>query len=97
MTIQTLNLFIHEFLSGKTDQTLIEQYKTQLIEKIEQEYFKTRDDYSLSIIRSFLHIIVTKLFRFKSNKKLILGDRKYLSEFLDFQNLVEKECFETKR
>ena len=68
-----------------------------LIEEISKEYFKTRDDYSLGIIRSLLHIVITKLYRYKSKEKLILKDRKYLSEFLAFQNLVERKCFETKK
>ena len=68
-----------------------------LIEEMSREYFKIRDDYSLGIMRSLLHILITKLYRYKSKEKLILKNKKYLSEFLEFQNLVEKNCFETKK
>lgn len=61
-----------------------------LIEKMNQEYFNINDDYSLGIIRSELHILITKLFRIKSTQNHLFHNRKYLSEFIDFQELVEK-------
>lgn len=68
----------------------------QLIQKIEVEYFKVQDEYSLGIIRSTLHIIIAKLYRAKSKLKNSTSERKYLSQFIAFQNLVEQKCFETK-
>ena len=63
-----------------------------LIRRIEKEYFKVNDDYSQGIIRSELHILIAKLFRIKSNKNQKISKRKYLSEFIHFQDLVEKNA-----
>lgn len=60
-----------------------------LVQRLKKEYFATNDDYSLGIIRSELHILIAKLFRIKSNENHIIHSRKYLSEFIEFQNLVE--------
>ena len=67
----------------------------QLIKRIEKEYFQFNDDYSLGIIRSELHILIAKLFRIKSHNHPVISQRKYLSEFINFQNLVEKNVTET--
>jgi AraC-like DNA-binding protein len=63
-----------------------------LIERIKTEYFDMNDDYSLGIIRSELHILIAKLYRIKSSKNQIISNRKYLSEFIEFQNLVEQNA-----
>lgn len=68
-----------------------------LVQRIEKEYFKVNDDYSLGIIRSELHILIANLFRIKSRKHKVIASRKYLSEFIDFQNLVEKNVNEYKK
>jgi len=60
--------------------------------RIAREYFMVNDTYSLGIIRSELHILITKLFRFKSQHDPLLNDRKYLREFIEFQALVEKNA-----
>lgn len=39
------------------------------IKRIEHEYFSMKDNHSLSIIRSELHIIITKLFRIKKKER----------------------------
>lgn len=65
---------------------------TSLIERIRTEYLKVNDHYSLGIIRSELHILIAKLYRIKSQRNPIIGNRKYLSEFIDLQNLVEKHA-----
>jgi len=67
-----------------------------LIKHIEEEY-KFKDEYSLGIIRSVLHIIITKLFRIKSDGGHFIEKKKYLAEFLEFQGLVEKKCFDSKK
>lgn len=67
-----------------------------LLEQITQEY-KLKDEYSLGITRSVLHIIITKLFRIKAGNDLLQGKKKYLAEFLLFQAQVEKRCFESKK
>jgi AraC-like DNA-binding protein len=63
-----------------------------LIERIKKEYFETNDEYSLGIIRSELHILIAKLYRIKSSNHPIINSRKYLSEFINFQNLVEQNA-----
>ena len=64
----------------------------KLIARIHEEYFKIADDYSLGIIRSELHILLAKLYRIKSQQNQIIENRKYLSEFIQFQNLVEQHA-----
>ena len=68
-----------------------------LIERIEKEYFNINDEYSLGIIRSELHILIAKLFRIKSQRNELVSSRKYLSEFIDFQNLVENSAAQHKQ
>jgi len=88
--LKSLQLF-NEFLGvPKIQLSAIELLEvTALFRRIEKEYFKVNDEYSLGIIRSELHILIAKLYRIKSSKNQIIGNRKYLSEFIDFQNLVE--------
>lgn len=59
--------------------------------RLKNEYFQVKDDYSFGILRSELHILITKLFRIKSKKSPLIGNPKYLNAFIDFQNLVEAE------
>lgn len=68
-----------------------------LIKRMQDEYFSTNDQYSLEIIRSELHILITKLYRIKSRQKQIIFDKKYLSEFIEFQRLVESNVKQTTR
>lgn len=68
-----------------------------LVEHMHEEFFSRRDQYSSPIIRSLLHILFNKIHRFKASKNQILQDKKYLEPFVQFQNLVEEECFHTKR
>lgn len=67
------------------------------IERINKEYFQTNDEYSFGVIRSELHILITKLFRIKSRSNLMISTRKYLREFILFQELVEKHVTNLKR
>ncbi len=69
----------------------------QSIHRIENEYFTINDEYSLSIIRSELHILITQILRIKAKNKLINFDKKYLQEFSVFQNLVEQNVNKTLR
>ncbi len=69
----------------------------KVIREIQQEFLHERDDYSPSIIRSYLHILISKLYRVKfSGNSLIVG-KKYLGAFIKFQTLVEIHGFKTKR
>ncbi|WP_299889899.1 helix-turn-helix domain-containing protein [uncultured Lacinutrix sp.] len=67
----------------------------QIIKRINDEYFSVNDGHSLSIIRSELHILITKLFRIKSEGKQFNFEKKYLNEFIEFQRLVEKNVNKT--
>ncbi len=67
-----------------------------LIKQIESEY-KCNDEYSIGIIRSALHMMITKLFRIKSKNGQLSSKKKYLAEFLSFQEMVEKNCFTNKK
>lgn len=68
-----------------------------LIKQIESEYNEFNDEFSVGIIRSALHMLIIKLFRIKAKSKEILIQKKYLDEFLIFQKLVERHCFDTKK
>lgn len=68
-----------------------------LTKEIEKEYIKVNDTYSLSIIRSLLTVLFKKLLRIKSQNTSVFSEKKYLSQFLIFQNLVEQQCFTTKK
>lgn len=68
-----------------------------IVGRIENEYFNLMDDYSLGIIRSELHILITKLYRIKSKDNQIIIDKKYLSQFIEFQKLVEHNVIKASR
>lgn len=90
---KSLQLF-NEFLGTPKIQLSKRDYLevSNLIEHSKNEYFKVNDDYSLGIIRSQLHILIAKLYRIKSQLNPVNQDRKYLSEFIQFQNLVEQNA-----
>ena len=91
-------LFNEMLASPKLQLTEVDyQEITTLIDLIKQEYFGLNDSYSPSIIRNFFQIIITKLFRIKSKDNIVFDDQKYLTMFLQFQSLVEKECFNHKK
>lgn len=67
-----------------------------LVSHCEEEYH-VKDEYSIGITRSVLHIVITKLFRIKSQLGQLSNKKKYLVEFLAFQEMVEKNCFKEKK
>ena len=67
------------------------------IERIQCEYRNLSDEFSLRIIRSELHILITKLYRIKSEKGNITSQKKYLNEFIKLQNLVEHNVTKTTK
>lgn len=69
----------------------------QIVLRIENEYLNQFDEYSLGVIRSELHILISKLFRIKSKENPILLEKKYVSEFILFQQLVEDKANTTTR
>lgn len=89
-TQKTFQLF-NELIGEPKMQLGIKEFKfvQDIVGRMESEYEKIMDEYSLSIIRSELHILVTKLFRIKALTNQTITGRKYLSEFTEFQRLVE--------
>lgn len=69
----------------------------EVIKRIESEYFNINDEHSLSVIRNELHILTTHLLRIKAKDNQVELDKKYLKEFIDFQNLVEKNVRNTTK
>lgn len=69
----------------------------ELTDRIRQEYFSINDPYSLTIIRSEIHILINKLYRIKSTGESLKFNRKYLDRFIEFQHLVENGITESKR
>ena len=69
---------------------------TVLIKHLESEY-NLKDAFSIGITRSVLHIVITKLFRIKSRNGHFVERKKYMSQFLAFQQLVEEECFKSRK
>lgn len=65
------------------------------IAQLKQEY-QIEDDVSTGITRSLLHILIAQLFRVKSQNGNH-NSNKYLSQFLILQEMVEKDCFESKK
>lgn len=68
----------------------------QIVKHMEHE-IKLSDEYSIRITRSTLHILTSLLYRAKSNSGLLTEKKKYFEEFLAFQELVEKDCFKSKK
>jgi len=68
-----------------------------VIKRIESEYFSINDEHSLSVIRNELHILTTHLLRIKAKDKQVVLEKKYLKEFIDFQNMAEKNVRKTTK
>ncbi|MBU2946674.1 AraC family transcriptional regulator [Zobellia uliginosa] len=68
-----------------------------VVKYIELEYTKNYDEFSGGIIRNALHILVYKLFRIKLKQGTQFSQHKYVGDFIQFQQLIEKRCFETKK
>lgn len=69
---------------------------TVLIKHMESEYH-AKDNFSIGITRSVLHIVITKLFRIKAKAGHFVGRKKYMSQFLTFQKLVEEDCLKSRK
>ena len=69
---------------------------TSVIKQLDAEY-QSKDDFSIGITRSLLHVIITKLFRIKSRVGHSVKGSKYMSQFLEFQSLVDRDCFKSKK
>ena len=97
-TIKSFQLFNEALVSPKIqlDESGFQNI-CHLVKYVENEYLTVRDEYSSGILRSFLHILLTKLYRYKSHENASILGKKYLQDFVAFQNLVEQNCFQTKK
>lgn len=99
METQKTMLLFNELLGVSKLQLMETDFEKiqQIINRIKEEYFKVNDKHSLNIIRSEFHILITKLFRIKAKSVRIDFERKYLKEFVSFQQLAEKNITKTTR
>ncbi len=96
--LKAMQLF-NEFLSfPKIEFENIEDFSdfTILLKHLEVEY-NFKDDFSIGITRSVLHIVITKLFRIKAKQGHFVEMKKYMAQFIKFQRLVEKDCFKSRK
>jgi len=68
-----------------------------LIHQIKKEYLEVKDSHSIEIIRSLIQVLIHKLFRIKSKGNDNFINQKHQLKFLALQELIEKECFESKK
>jgi AraC-like DNA-binding protein len=95
---KTIQMFNEMLISPKTQ--LTNRYFNHilvLIKHVEFEFLKILDDYSLKIIRSLLHVLVTFIHRIKSDGRNKIQLSKYLKEFIRFQNMLEEDYSKTKK
>ncbi len=99
MEAQKTMLLFNELLSVPKLQLNNTNFDTvnKLIKRIENEYFSINDDHSLSVIRNELHILTTHLLRLKEKDEKFNIEKKYLKEFVELQNLVEKSVDKTTK
>ena len=69
----------------------------KIIKEIEDENTRLSDSYSLKIIISSLHILITLIHRVKTKGINKVQLTNYLKEFIKFQNLLEKEFNNSKK
>ncbi len=96
IALKSIQLF-NELLSAPKMQLNNNEYGEVLLimKSMNKEYYDISDIYTPGVVRSELHILITKLFRIKSQKNSLNFDKKYLSEFINFQTLVEENVFKT--
>ncbi len=70
---------------------------SELIERIEVEYFENNKIWSSDIIRSEIQILVTRLHRIKSQSTDLNFKKIHLEEFLKFQESVETYVFQSNK
>ncbi|SHI84996.1 AraC family transcriptional regulator [Pseudozobellia thermophila] len=89
----------NEFLTSPKISVDHEDFKpiASLMADIELEYTKNYDEFSSGIIRNALHILIYRLFRIKVRQGATVVQHKYVSDFIQFQHLIEERCFETKK
>ncbi len=69
----------------------------QSIKRIEKEYHSPFDEHSLAILRSEIHILISRLYRLKNNLYNQKSNNAQLLDFIAFQNLVEANIHKTTK
>ena len=94
----TLQMF-NELLASRKTQLEKKEFEKALkiIKEVEDENSRLSDSYSLKIIRSSLHILITLIHRVKTKGINKVQLTNYLKEFIKFQNLLEKEFNNSKK
>lgn len=95
---KTIQMF-NELLTSPRTQLNDDEYQEilQLITQVEKEFNVVSDDYSLKIIRSLLHILLSLIHRIKSKGYNKVQLSNYLKEFIKFQDLLEKNYSKSKK
>ena len=95
---KTIQMFNELLTSPKTQLKEADYFNIiNLLKHIEREFLKISDEYSLKIIRSLLHILITLIHRIKSKGYNKVQLSNYLREFIKFQNLLEKNYCKSKK
>ncbi len=91
-------LLFNELLASPILQLDVDEFNEliTIIKLIQTEYGDARDEHSSNILRSFLQVMFTKLYRNKSQQNIVFQNQKYLSKFLKLQTLIENHCYEYK-
>ena len=95
---KTIQMF-NELLTSPRTQLNDDEFQEilQLITQVEKEFNVVSDDYSLKIIRSLLHILLSLIHRIKSKGYNKVQLSNYLKEFIKFQDLLEKNYSKSKK
>ncbi|APZ45739.1 AraC family transcriptional regulator [Polaribacter reichenbachii] len=95
---KTIQMFNELLVSPKT-QSIEDEFEEVifLLKQIEKEFTERSDEYSLKIIRSLLHILITLIHRIKSRGYNKVQLSNYLKEFIKFQGLLETHYSKSKK
>lgn len=95
--LKSLQLFNELIESPKIQlkESLLKEIAT-ILRQFSKEMEIDNDQFSSSIKRSLLQVLISKLYREKSKRKEFSINSKYLNEFIKFQNLIETQWSESK-
>lgn len=88
----------NEQLNAPKEQLEQEEFNQvmQYTQAIRRECSNAQDDFSSAMIRNLLQVIFTQLLRSKAQQEELPKQSKYLSQFLQFQQLVEQHAETSK-
>ncbi|SNR16685.1 AraC family transcriptional regulator [Tenacibaculum jejuense] len=98
---ETLKLFqlFNEMLSAPKIQLNSSEFEEirKIVLQINIEFSNSNDSYSTPIIRSLVQVLILKLLQIKSKSNTNFDNKNYHLKFTKLQELIEKECFESKK